>query len=76
MTLAFIPRGFLDKLRMISYHFLWFGCMEKRGIPLVKWKRLATPKEKGGWGLKNICHFATGLLAKNVCWLISNKCLW
>jgi hypothetical protein len=47
MTLTYIPRGVLNNMRIINYNFLWHGIMDKRGIPLLKWKRLA--KEIGGW---------------------------
>lgn len=40
-----------------SIRFLWSRKMDKRSIPLVKWKNLFVMKELGGWGLKNF-HFA------------------
>jgi hypothetical protein len=66
MSLDFIPRGVLDKLKQISFRFLWTCSREKKGIPLVKWNRLVVPKDSSGWGLKNPCHFAKALTAKNV----------
>lgn len=38
---------------------------EKDAIPLVKWQRLARPKQLGGLGLKYIHHFGGALIAKN-----------
>jgi hypothetical protein len=73
MTLAFIPKGVLDNLGRISYIFLWSRSMDKRGISLVKWKRVIIPKEVGGWGLKNIFKFSIALSVKSEWRLISNK---
>lgn len=50
--------------------------MEKRGTPLIKWQRLAVPKELGRWGLKFFYHFATALSGKNEWRLITCKGLW
>jgi len=47
----------------ISFRFLLSGNREKEGIPLVKWKKIAKPKEMGGWGLKNIGPFGKSLAA-------------
>eukprot|EP01018_Ginkgo_biloba_P034237 Gb_24170 [translate_table: standard] len=49
---------------------------EKRGIALVKWKRIALPKIWGRWGLKDIHSFSRALVAKCVWRLISVNGLW
>jgi hypothetical protein len=36
MTLAYIPRGVLGKLRRIGFRFIWLGRMDIKGIPSVK----------------------------------------
>jgi hypothetical protein len=66
-ALAFIPIGVLEKIRKISFMFLWSWKKENEGIPLVKWKTIAKPKYLGGRGLKKIQHFGEALGA---------KCLW
>jgi len=76
MSLAFIPKGVLDKLKQISFRFLWACNWEKKGIPLVKWNRLVVPKDSSGWGLKNPHHFAKALTTKNVWRHIVNYGLW
>jgi hypothetical protein len=76
ISLAFTPKGVLDKLRQISLQFLWSGSREKKGIPLFKWDRLAVPKGSGGWGLKNHHLFVKALAAKNVWTLIVNGWFW
>jgi hypothetical protein len=46
------------------FNFLWTGKKEKEIIHLVNWKRIAKPKKKGGWGIKNIFCFGKALAAK------------
>jgi hypothetical protein len=43
---------------------------------LVKWRKFATPKELGGWGLKNIHFFAQALAARSLWSLIDCETLW
>ena len=52
ISLAFIPNGILKRLRIFSFRFLQTGKREKKGIPLVKWKKIIVSKEMGGWDLK------------------------
>jgi hypothetical protein len=66
MSLDLIPKGVLDKLKRISYNFLWYRGMDKRITPLLKWKRFTIPKEMGGCGLKNIFNFVYSLSTKNI----------
>jgi hypothetical protein len=58
-----IPKGTLTKIKKISFMLLWFGSHSSRGLPLVKWSGIGTPKNLGGWGLKNIFHFTQSLAA-------------
>jgi hypothetical protein len=53
MSLTWIPKGILEIIRRLCYRFLWSGKQEKKGFVLASWKKLALPKAKGGWGLKN-----------------------
>jgi hypothetical protein len=39
---------------------------EKESIHLVNWKRIAKPKKKGGWGIKNIFWFGKSLATKSL----------
>jgi hypothetical protein len=54
--------GKIKKSALISYGLK----REKEGIPLVKWSKLAKPKESEGWGLKNIHFFGQALAAKSL----------
>jgi hypothetical protein len=66
-SLYYIPKIILEKIMKISFRFLLSGNREKEGIPLVKWKKIAKPKEMGDWGLKNISPFGKSLAAMCVC---------
>jgi hypothetical protein len=48
LSLSHIPKGILEKIRKKCFSFLWVCKREKEGMPLVKWKKLAKPKEAGG----------------------------
>jgi hypothetical protein len=59
-SVAKIPKGILSKIRKMCFHFLWLGHKEAGGVTLVKWSRLAMPKEMGGYGIKKhilVLHF-------------------
>jgi hypothetical protein len=76
MSLAWIPKGVLEKIRRICARFIWSGSGEKYTQPWSKWDNIALPKALGGWGLKNIFLFSKALAAK-ACWrLISDTSLW
>jgi hypothetical protein len=63
-TLAYISQGILERNRKKVFRFLWTEKKQTEGIPLVKWKAIAKPKEEGGWVLKNIYYFGKSLAAK------------
>jgi hypothetical protein len=64
MSLAWIPKGILEKMRKMCFLYLWQGHKDKKVLPWVRWDRIATPKSLGGWGLKNIFSFSKALAAK------------
>ena len=45
---------------------MWTAIKQTDGIPLVKWKTSARPKELGGWGIKNLELFCKSLEEKIV----------
>jgi hypothetical protein len=57
LSLAHVPKGILDRIRKRCFSFLWSSQKQKEGILFFKWSLLAKPKERGGWGLKNIFWF-------------------
>ena len=64
MSIAWIPKGVLDRIRQIWFSFLWQGKKEEYSRSWVKWEKIAAPKALGGWGLKNVHKFSTALAAK------------
>jgi hypothetical protein len=76
MSLSWIPKGVLEKIRRTCSQFIWSVSGDKYTQPWEKWESIARPKTLGGWGLKNIFLFFKALAAK-VCWhLISVSSLW
>jgi hypothetical protein len=76
MSIAWIPKGILEKLRHICFAFLWQGQKEIHTRPWVTWDKISIPKALGVWGLKNIFRFSTVLAAKCGWRLISTTNLW
>lgn len=76
MTLAWIPRGILDRLQKICCHFLWKGKQTGRIFAWTKWESLALPKHQGGWGIKRLDTFSKALASKLGWQLLNNCSLW
>jgi hypothetical protein len=76
MSLMWIHKGILDKVRQLCFNFLWVGSKEQFVIPWVKWKSLAALKMLGGSGLKNILFLSNALVAKANWRLITYEILW
>jgi hypothetical protein len=56
----------LEKRGKKCFSFLWTGKKERERIPLIKWNKIAKPKEDGGWGFKNIYHFGQALASSTL----------
>jgi len=76
MSLSWIPKGILESYRKVCFRFLWSGKKESQVTPWVRWEKIAQPKEKGGWGLKNIFLFSKALAAKAGWRLLATPSLW
>jgi hypothetical protein len=48
LAIAHAPKGILDKIMKKCKSILWIGRKQIEGIPLIKWSKLARPKEVGG----------------------------
>jgi hypothetical protein len=66
LSINYVSKGLLNKIRIKCYSFLWTRRRETEGIPLAKWTRISKPKEAGGWELKNIFAFSQALPAKSL----------
>ena len=76
MSLSWIPKGILERIRRICFKFLWSGKKEDQTTPWVNWKRIAVPKGLGGWGLKDIFLFSKALAAKGGWRVVKSSSLW
>jgi len=76
MALTAIPPPVLDKLRKITYNFLWSGCKEKHNLHLCNWEALEKPKNKGGWGIRNIFNFNYALAANSLWCALTTSNIW
>jgi hypothetical protein len=65
MSLAWIPKGVLEKITSLYAHLIWSGTGDKYTQPWEKWESIAIPKDLGGWGLKKIFLFSKALAAKD-----------
>ncbi len=63
-TLAQVPISIIHSMRRIIIWFLWNGSHKKLSYHLVNWERICSPKEKGGWGVKNLYYFNIALNLK------------
>lgn len=64
MSVAWIPRGFLERDKSICFKFLWAYSQEHFSLPWVNWKHNVMPKFLGNSGLKNIFWFSETLATK------------
>ena len=76
-TIAYIPKGILQKLRKNFFSFIWPTNRNSEGIPPGKWQVLASPKDLEWWGIKNPFLFCQSLVVKTLWLLIKNlDSLW
>jgi len=76
MSFFLVSKYVIEKIKKLSSNFLYSWDREKRGITLVKWKRVALLKDMGGRGIKDISLFAKALSAKCVWRLIKFDGFW
>jgi hypothetical protein len=76
MALAAIPTSVLEKLRKLSYKFLWSGSKDHHKLHLCNWELLAKPKLKGGWGIRHIFKFNQALAANSLWRALTSNGIW
>jgi hypothetical protein len=76
MALAAIPIYVLEKLRKLSYNFLWSGSKDQHNFHLCNWEHLAKPKHKGGWGIRHIFKFNIALAANSLWRALTSNDIW
>lgn len=76
MALAWIPRHTLARLQQIYNRYLQAGSQDKWIFAWIGWQKIALPKKRGGWGLKDLPLFEQALAAKMSWALITSQNLW
>ena len=76
LGLAPIPVSVLKKIRSLTFAFLWGSTRDKHRYHLTNWIHLSWPKEKDGWGIKNLHWFSIALRLKNFLMVLQNNGLW
>ena len=66
-SIAYIPKGIMEKIMKKCLSFLWTVSKQTEGIPLVKLTTLVLPKSRGCWGIKNL---------ELLCRSLDSKYLW
>lgn len=76
MTLAWIPRGILNRLQSICAIILWKCHQTRKLFAWVKWDTIARPKSWGGWAIKRLDLFSNALADKLGWQLLTTDSLW
>lgn len=63
MQVCWLPQAICDQIDKISRDFIWKGTQNK-GINLVNWHKVSTPKALGGLGVRSAREANTALLGK------------
>lgn len=64
LSLLVLPSSICQNLENIQRDSLWKKEEDSRGLHLVSWERVCTPKDKGGAGLHCLNHVNKALLCK------------
>lgn len=66
----------LNKIRSISFSFLWSGRQVKSSCHLIAWKLIALPFEADGWGIRNVYWSYRELHLKSLWRALTHSCPW
>ena len=66
MQVSFFPNWVCDKLSSMMRQFLWKGQVDGKGLSLVNWRTVITPKKFGGLGVRDPACVNISLLGKLV----------
>jgi hypothetical protein len=67
MQINWLPQNICDNIDQTTRNFIWKG-NNNRGVHLVNWKKVASPRQIGGLGIRPVKEANTSLLGK----LVSN----
>jgi len=71
MQINWLPQNICDNIDQVTHNFIWKGNNNK-GTHLVNWKKIASPKQNGGLGIRAAREANTSLLGKLV-WNLVQK---
>lgn len=71
-----VPRKVLKTLIGIQRSFLWGGYESRRNIAWISWKKVCSPREQGGLGLKDLDLFNMSLLGRRWRILVDKHACW
>ena len=74
--MAPVPAAILNKLRSITFAFLWGSNGNSRRYHLVSWFDLSWPKKYEGWGIKNFFWSSIALRLKKFWDVLFCDSLW
>ena len=66
MSLFRIPVSVAKRIERLQRNFLWGGLGDDYKIPLVNWRRVCTPLDQGGLGIRELIYFNKALLGKRM----------
>jgi len=66
LSLYKVPCTILAGIRKRIFSFIWKGKNSLEKLHLARWEILAMPKNKGGWGIKNLSLFSQALRLKSL----------
>jgi hypothetical protein len=61
ISLAWVPKRILEKIRKLCFKFILLVDNKKKGLMLASSKNLVAPKANGEWGLKKLFLFSMAL---------------
>ena len=76
MGLAPIPIYVLNKLRGLTFAFLWGSSRDKHRYHLTSWEHFSCPKDSSGWGIKNLHWFSIALRLKFFWSALNSTGIW
>ena len=67
-----IPKALCDTINSTLAKYWWGQTKDEKKIHWINWKKLCTPKKKGGMGFRDIQALNLALLVKQAWWLIQD----